>query len=208
MPPIRKALWDYYDRRVAQGVPGLANARTYWSGLGVETTEREIAEEAMELERRLRNLDPLMFADVGSGPGTFTAMLPGWGLAVDQSDAALRVLLERMPAMPAVRADAGNLPLRDGAVARFFAAHLYGLLLEDERRAFLSEARRVAAEVLLLDAGRPTGVNAEEWQHRTLLDGSQHRVFRRHFAADQLASEIRGEVLFGGRFYVLVRSRV
>jgi hypothetical protein len=58
--------------------------------------------------------------------------------------------------------------------------------------------------VLILDAGRPAGVEAAEWQERTLNDGRQYQVFRRHFDADTLAAEVGGQVLFDGTFYVLV----
>jgi hypothetical protein len=106
-----------------------------------------------------------------------------------------------------VRADGGSLPLKDKAVDRFFAAHLYGLLEGDDRHSLLQEARRVADEVIILDAGRPPGVNAEQWQDRTLPEGGSYRVYRRHFDPTTLAGEIRGQVLFAGRFYVLARAK-
>ena len=60
------------------------------------------------------------------------------------------------------------------------------------REPFLAEAHRVASEVVILDAGRPLGVSAEEWQERTLPGGGRYRVFRRHFDADALAAEVGG----------------
>ena len=57
---------------------------------------------------------------------------------------------------------------------------------------------------MILDAGRPLGVSAEEWQERTLPGGGRYRVFRRHFDADTLAAEVGGVVLFAGQFYVVV----
>ena len=54
--------------------------------------------------------------------------------------------------------------------------------------------------------GRPEGVNAEEWQERTLPGGDSYRVFRRHFDAEELAAEVGGVVLFAGQFYVLVST--
>jgi hypothetical protein len=80
------------------------------------------------------------------------------------------------------------------------------LLLPGERESFLAEAHRVASEVVILDAGCPEGVNAEEWQERTLPGGDRYRVFRRHFDADALAAEVGGVVLFAGQFYVLVST--
>jgi hypothetical protein len=200
----RPAIWEYYDRRVVQGVPGVANAVAYWSGLGVETSADEIAAEAEQLESALGRLAPSPFIEVGAGPGTFTEKIPGKGIAIDQSQAALRTLSDRMPAVPVVRADAFHLPVHDRAVRRVFAAHIYGLLDRVSAARLISEARRVADEVLVLDAGCPEGVPREHWQDRTLPDGSRWKIYRRHFQPGDLAGEIGGSVLFGGRFYVLV----
>jgi SAM-dependent methyltransferase len=200
----RRNLWEYYDRRVTERLPGIDNAHAYWTGLGVEVTVEDIAAEASQLEQCLRVLPPARFVDVGAGPGSFTRLLPGTGLAIDQSQRALQALKALVPHVPAVRADALHLPLADRSVNRLFAAHLYGVLLPDEREVLLAEARRVAREVLVLDAGRPEGVRAAEWQERTLEDGKPYRVFRRHFDAETLASEIGGNVIFDGSFYVLV----
>lgn len=202
----RPGLWEYYERRVVQGVPGISNAVAYWSGLGVATSPEDIAAEAMEVEIALRSLPPATFVEVGAGPGTFTNMLPGWGVAIDQSAAALRTLLGRNPSVPVLRADARHLPLTDGAVERVFATHIYGLLDIPTAAAVTSEARRVAHNVVILDAGRPHGVPAEQWQQRTLPDGSEWQIFRRHFTPDALADEVSGSVLFGGRFYVLIAT--
>jgi SAM-dependent methyltransferase len=203
----RLALWDYYDRRVIEGVRGIGHAQAYWSGLGVAVEAEEIADEAAQVERLLRELDVATFVDVGCGPGTFTSMMSGLGVAVDQSHSALRFLRSEVLRIPAVRADALALPLRNKAVVRFFASHLYGLLQPEEARAFLLEARRVADELIILDAGRPPGVSAEGWQVRTLPDGGVYRVYRRHFAPGVLAGEVGGEVLFAGRFYVMTRGK-
>lgn len=202
----RPSLWEYYDRRVAQGVPGISNAVAYWSGLGVATSADDIAAEAMQVEKALRSLPPATFVEVGAGPGTFTNMLPGWGLAIDQSAAALRTLLKGNPSVPVLRADARHLPLTDRAVERVFATHIYGLLDAPTATAVIDEARRVAHQVVILDAGCPQGVPKQHWQQRILPDGSQWQIFRRHFTPDALADEVSGSVLFGGRFYVLIAA--
>jgi len=103
-------------------------------------------------------------------------------------------------------ADATGLPVATNAVTRVFAGHLYGHLEPDERSAFLGESRRVGDELVILDSGLPPGANAEEWQRRTLRGGTTHTVYKRHFNVDALATEIGGEPLFGGRYYVLVRA--
>jgi hypothetical protein len=77
---------------------------------------------------------------------------------------------------------------------------------EEERRPFVSEARRIAEELVVDDAGRPPGVPTEHWQLRALGGGEIFRVFRRHFDAAALAAEIDGQPLFSGRFYVMVTA--
>lgn len=199
----RASFWEYYDRRAAQGVRGIANAVDYWTGLGVPATAADIEAEARELQRRLRRLTPARFVELGAGPGTFTADLPGEGVALDQSDAALRVLRANHRHVLVVRADALHLPFPDKALGRAVAAHLYGLLPPEDRRALVTEGRRVAGELVVVDAGRPDGVPGEHWQDRTLPDGGRYRILRRHFTGEELADELGGRSLFSGRFYVL-----
>ena len=200
----RQRSWEYYDRRAQEGQRTVRHAAEYWTGLGVKTTEAEIETEGLELRGLLRSLSPATFAEVGAGPGTFTSDLPGRGLALDQSDAALRVLLAGSPTIPAVRADACRLPFPDRALERVIATHIYGLLRKPERRSFLAEAHRVADELLVLDAGRPMGVAAEQIQRRTLSSGERFEIYRRHFDAEELARELGGHPVFAGRFYALV----
>jgi hypothetical protein len=198
--------WEYYDRRAAEGTRTIGHALAYWTGLGVKATATEIEEEAAQIRRLISSVPPSPFLEVGAGPGTFTADLPGWGCALDQSEAALRVLRLGLPKIPVIRGDALRLPLRDRAVARLFATHIYGLLTKKEGGPFLSEARRIADELVVVDAGRPTGVPAQHWQRRTLGGGETFRVFRRHFDAERLAAELDGRPLFSGRFYVVVSA--
>lgn len=215
----RVQLWDYYDRRVqfrAQNALARAqdddrrdvrSALEYWHGLGVAATASELRVEGAQVREALHSLEPTTYLEVGSGPGTYTSILPGKGIALDQSAAALRVLLSRESGIPVIRADALQLPLRDQSVGRVFAAHIYGILAEPDRATLLQEARRVGSQIIVLDSGRPAGVSAEEWQQRTSgLDRQLYRVLRRHFDAHEVADEIGGKVLFAGRFYVVVIS--
>lgn len=199
-----RAIWEYYDRRSTQRAPGVGNAVAYWQGLGVACTTEEVAAEAVEVERLVRSLAPARFLDVACGPGTFTGMLAGEGVALDQSaNAVERVAREHAHATP-VRGDAMEMPFRESSFDRAFISHLYGLLQSDDSSALLAEARRVAREVLILDAGRPEGVARQEWQDRTLPDGSAYRIYRRHLGAQELASEVGGKPVFAGMFYVMV----
>lgn len=199
-----RAIWEYYDLRSSQRAPGIDNAVAYWQGLGVACRSEEVAAEAAEVERMLRSLSQDTFLDVGCGPGTFTGMLSGRGIAFDQSASALsRVTREHARVSP-VRGDALELPFRDLSFELALVSHLYGLLQDRDSDALLAEVRRVAREVMILDAGRPDGVAGEEWQDRSLPDGSHHRVFRRHFRVGDLALEVGGKAVFAGSFYVMV----
>jgi hypothetical protein len=214
----RVQLWDYYDRRVEFRAQNAArgqddesrqvrNALEYWHGLGVAASAAELEAEDAHVRGVLNSLESTTYLEVGSGPGTYTSILPGKGIALDQSATALRVLGSRLSGISAIRADALQLPLRDRSVGRVFAAHIYGILAGPDRTTLLQEARRVGSQLVVLDAGRPTGVSAEEWQQRTTgLDRQLYRVLRRHFDAHELADEIGGKVLFAGSFYVVVIS--
>jgi hypothetical protein len=201
----KRSTWEYYDRRVSLGVPGLDRAIEYWSGLGLEVSAADLEEEGAHVRELLASLPETTFLEAAAGPGTFTGFLPGQGVASDQSASALARLRADHPGVSAARADVTALPFHDRSFGRYFAAHIYGLLQPEEARATIDEAKRVAAELVVLDAGRPPGIASEEWQHRTLPDGGQYRIYRRHFEPEVLASELGGTVLFGGSFYVLVR---
>jgi demethylmenaquinone methyltransferase/2-methoxy-6-polyprenyl-1,4-benzoquinol methylase len=50
-------------------------------------------------------------------------------------------------------------------------------------------------------------VEPEQWQERTLNDGSRHLVYKRYLGGRQLADELGGEVLFDGTWFVAARVR-
>jgi ubiquinone/menaquinone biosynthesis C-methylase UbiE len=144
--------------------------------------------------------------DVGCGTGYMTRHLPGPIVGLDRSPGMLRVARRRV-AGPLVVADALALPFRDGAFGRAFAGHVYGHLTPGRARRFVDGAFRVAHELVVLDSALRPDVRTEEVQERTLDDGSVHRVYKRYFAAEALAEELSsGEVLFDGRWFVLVRA--
>jgi len=205
-PTDRTSLWTYYERRAPDYDGGVSGAEKYFSSLGAEADPKVIAAEREQVIRALSRLPPARFLDVGAGPGVFTTLLPGRGCALDQSEAALQRLRRNSAGVPVLRGDAARLPLAAKALARVFAGHLYGHLEEEERVAFLTEVRRVADELVILDSGRPSGARAEEWQRRTLADGTSYTVYKRHFEVDVLLAEVGGEALFSGRYFVLVRS--
>jgi hypothetical protein len=199
-------MWAYYDRRVAQREPGPESVFTYFRGRGAKADLQAIKTELREVNLRLNELPPRSFLDLGAGPsGAFTHELPGHGFALDQSLAALRRLRVAVPSVALIRADATHVPVSQRVLGRVFISHLYGLLLPDERAALISEASRVGHEIVILDCGRPPGARAEEWQTRTLPDGTEYPIFRRHLDVETLLREVGGDGLFDGQYFVMIR---
>jgi Methyltransferase domain len=206
LPDRRASLWAYYDRRAPEYTGGVEGAYRYFRGVGVDVDREALRAELRTVIHQLAQLSPCDFVDVGAGLGVFTSRMPGSGFAIDQSENVLRRLRATVGAVPVIRADATALPLRANAVTRLFAGHLYGHLEPSEAARFLVEARRVADELVILDSGHPPGAPAEAWQTRSLADGSTHTVYKRHLDVDVLLAEVGGDLLFGGDYYVLVRS--
>ncbi len=46
----------------------------------------------------------------------------------------------------------------------------------------------------------------ELWEERLLNDGSRHQIYKRYFAAEQLADEIYGETLMDGTWFLAARA--
>jgi hypothetical protein len=60
---------------------------------------------------------------------------------------------------------------------------------------------------VVVDAALRDDVEAEEWQERMLSDGSRFEVYKRFFTGRGLAEELGGgEILFEGRWFVVVRA--
>jgi NAD(P)-dependent dehydrogenase (short-subunit alcohol dehydrogenase family) len=105
---------------------GVEGAHAYFADLGVDVDLEALRAELEEVEERLGGLDPVLFLDVGAGPGVFTGIVPGTGLALDQSDVALQRLRSEVDAVPVVCGDATALPVRSRGVTRLFAGHCTG----------------------------------------------------------------------------------
>jgi demethylmenaquinone methyltransferase/2-methoxy-6-polyprenyl-1,4-benzoquinol methylase len=113
----------------------------------------------------------------------------------------------RVPDGRFVVADALPLPFEDGEFQRLFTGHFYGHLEEEARARFLSEARRVAGELVVADTALQPDHEPVEWQERVLNDGSRHEVYKRYFSGEGLAEELGGgEVLHAGPWFVVVRK--
>ncbi len=88
-----------------------------------------------------------------------------------------------------------------------FTSHFYGHLLPVERKRFVAEPKRVGAQLVVAESALRPGVKGEEWQERTLGNGSRHRVYKRYFSGPAPASELGGgDVLHEGCWFVLVAA--
>jgi ubiquinone/menaquinone biosynthesis C-methylase UbiE len=192
----------YYEQRAAE-------YDDWWLGRGVFAARERPGwdDEVAAVLDAVRALAPARVLDVACGTGFVTRHLRGDVVGLDQSAAMVAIAASRLPQGLAVQGDAVPLPFADGAFDRVLTGSFYGHLVEGERERFLAEARRVARELVVLDAAlRADGV-PEEWQERKLNDGSRHRVYKRFFTPEGLAAELGGgRVLHAGRWFVMVAS--
>ena len=143
--------------------------------------------------------------DVACGTGFLTRHLRGAVTCLDQSGEMLAIARERVTDGTFVQAEALPLPFGDGAFDRVFTGHYYGHLEEPERERLLAEAARVARELVVVDPHERPDHEPEEWQDRTLNDGSVHRVYKRYFTGATLSTELEGDVVFDGTWFVMAR---
>lgn len=193
----------YYGRRAAEYDDAYLGTGAYsgrdWPGF---------EEELDEVRALLEGLPPARVLDIGCGTGFMTRHLRGEVVGLDQSEETLEIARRRVAGAAFARGDALNLPYPADSFDRVFTGNFYGLLLPPERRAFLTEARRVAPELLVFEtslaAKRKYG---EGFQERVLSDGSRHSVYRKYFSAEDLARELGDvRVLFKGDHFVLTSS--
>jgi demethylmenaquinone methyltransferase/2-methoxy-6-polyprenyl-1,4-benzoquinol methylase len=199
---VNDAMRSYYDDRAAE-------YDDWWQGTGLfaHRDRPGWATEVGELIDVIGSLAPARVLDVACGTGFLTRHLRGDVVGLDQSARMTALAATRLPGGTAIRGDAVPLPFGDDEFDRVFTANFYGHLLPGEREDFLAQARRVARELVVVDAARPDGVVAEEWQERALNDGSRHRVYKRFFRAAELAAELGGgTVLHEGRWFVVVAA--
>jgi ubiquinone/menaquinone biosynthesis C-methylase UbiE len=202
MNVIDEKMRRYYDARAAE-------YDDWWLGTGVFASRERPgwAREREALAAVVRDLEPVRTLDVACGTAFLTRVMSGQVTAIDQSAQMVEIARVRLEFARVLQADAVPLPFAADEFDRVFTSHFYGHLLEAERAPFLTEARRVAEELVVVDSAlRPDG-DAEAWQERTLNDGTTHRVYKRWFTGDGLAAELGdGEVLFDGDWFVAVRS--
>jgi demethylmenaquinone methyltransferase/2-methoxy-6-polyprenyl-1,4-benzoquinol methylase len=194
---------EYYDTRAPE-------YDEWYLGLGrFEALDRPDWEQDLrELVTAIACLPPARTLDVACGTGYLTRHLRGAITALDQSERMLAIARERLPTATVVRGEALELPFADSSFDRVFTSHFYGHLQEPERNAFLSEARRVAPELVVVDAALRRGRQPAEYQQRTLNDGSRFEVYKRYFEGPDLINELGpGQVLVENRWFVLIASR-
>jgi ubiquinone/menaquinone biosynthesis C-methylase UbiE len=194
---------EYYDTRAPEYDDwylgrGLYAARDR-PGWDAELRQLFEALEALPAKRTL---------DVACGTGFLTRHLRGDVVGVDQSPRMLEEAARQAPHATYVQADAFELPFPDGVFDRVLTGHFYGHLYPDDANRFLAEARRVAEELVIVDAARAAGEGIEEHvSTRVLNDGSTWEVFKRYFTSSQLLEELGGgKVLLEGRQFLVVRA--
>jgi ubiquinone/menaquinone biosynthesis C-methylase UbiE len=192
----------YYERRAPE-------YDDWWLGTGLfgDRYRPGWDEERTALTRTLEALAPVRTLDVACGTGFLTQHLQGEITGLDQSPSMLELARAKVPTGRFVQGDALELPFPDDSFERVLTSFFYGHLEEDDRQAFLGEARRVAGELVVVDSALHEGVQPVEWQERLLNDGSRWQVYKRYFEPGPLADELGGgQTLFAGRFFVAVQA--
>ena len=192
----------YYERRAPE-------YDDWWLGTGVfgDRYRPGWDEERTALTRTLEALAPVRTLDVACGTGFLTQHLQGEITGLDQSPSMLELARAKVPRGRFVQGDALEPPFPDDSFERVLTSFFYGHLEEDDRQAFLGEARRVAGELVVVDSALHEGVQPVEWQERLLNDGSRWQVYKRYFEPGLLADELGGgQTLFAGRFFVAVQA--
>jgi ubiquinone/menaquinone biosynthesis C-methylase UbiE len=192
----------YYDRRAPE-------YDDWWLGTGLHAGRDRPGwhEEVEALIGALAALPPARTLDVACGTGFLTQHLPGQVVGLDQSDSMLEIARDRVPGASFVRGNGIELPFPDKAFDRVFTGHFYGHLEEADRRRFVTEARRVAGELVVVDSALRPEHEPVEMQERVLKDGSRWEVYKRYFTAEGLARELGGGcVVHAGRWFVAARA--
>jgi ubiquinone/menaquinone biosynthesis C-methylase UbiE len=191
----------YYDRRAPE-------YDDWWLGRGLyaDRVRPGWEDELRLLEGVIRDLPPTRTLDVACGTGFLTRHLRGDVVGLDASERMLEIARGQASQARFEHGDALSLPFEDDAFDRVFTSYFYCHLETRERERFLAEARRVAPELVVVASIQGDGDAPERWEDRRLEDGSQWNVYKRVFEGPDLADELQGEVLFKGRWFVVVRA--
>jgi SAM-dependent methyltransferase len=176
-----------------------------WLGRGRYARRRRLGwdREVAELSRFVAGLPPASTLDVACGTGFLTQHLHGEVVGLDQSEAMLDIARRRLKQARLLRGDALSLPFANRAFARVFTSFFYGHLDECARRRFVSEGRRVAPELIVVEGTLRSDLPPARTEERCLSDGSRWLVYTRYFTGEGLAGELGGgTVLFDGDWFV------
>jgi ubiquinone/menaquinone biosynthesis C-methylase UbiE len=185
----------YYDRRAPE-----------YDGCWHHHLERH-RQEVETLLRTLASQPPARTLDVACGTGFVTRHLPGQVVGLDQSASMLEIARTQAPNASYLVGDAFELPFEDGAFERIFSGHFYGHLEERDQTRFLTEARRVAPELVVAESAIHDDLEPVGWEERVLRDGSRWQVYKRYFEPEELLEELGGgRILFAGSRFLLVAS--
>jgi SAM-dependent methyltransferase len=184
----------YYHLRAAE----------YDLGAWDPETDEQAAELANIVEV-VSSLPPARTLDVACGTGFLTQHLHGELTLLDASEDMLAIAAARVPAAELVRAEALPLPFPDASFERVFSSHFYDHLRPVDRKRFLTETRRVASELILVQqTGAPT--HREGSELRTLQDRSRHEIYKVYFTPESLLVELGGgELPYRGRLLFVAR---
>lgn len=191
----------YYDRRAPE-------YDDWWLGEGLFADRERPGwdEERARLGGAIADLEPVRTLDVACGTGFLTRHLRGEVVGLDASERMLALARQQARHATFVQGDALSLPFDDGMFDRVFTSYFYCHLEESDRERFLAEARRVAPELVVVASRRGDEDTAERWDERFLKDGSRWTVYKRVFEGADLAQELGGEILFEGRWFLVVRA--
>jgi ubiquinone/menaquinone biosynthesis C-methylase UbiE len=191
----------YYDARADE-------YDDWWLGHGlyVDRDRPGWDDARTELASAIAALPPARTLDVACGTGFLTQHLRGEIVGLDASERMLANARRRVPRAEFVRGDAIALPFPDGAFERLFTSYFYCHLEEEARARFLLEARRVAAELVVVASVLGDEDAPSRFEKRVLRDGSTWTVFKRCFTGPDLADELAGELVFRNRYFLVVRA--
>ena len=192
----------YYDTRAPE-------YDDWYRGTGLFTDRERPGwdDELAELTSVIERLPAGRTLDVACGTGFLTRHLRGTVVGLDQSRRMLDEATRQAPNASFVQGDALALPFPNTSFSRIFTGHFYGHLREPERAAFLGEAKRVAAQLVIVDSSRAHSELDDDVQERVLNDGTRWEVYKRWFTGAGLAAELGGgEVLHDGRWFVAVST--
>jgi demethylmenaquinone methyltransferase/2-methoxy-6-polyprenyl-1,4-benzoquinol methylase len=193
---------EYYDRR-APTYDDWYLGRGRYADRDAEAWERDLT----GLVATVAALPSARTVDVACGTGFLTRHLRGEVVGLDQSANMLEHAAQAAPQATFVQGDGLALPFADDTFDRVFTGHFYGHLDPAERERFLAEARRVARELVVVDAAVRPDHDPEEIQQRELPDGTVWPVLKRYYTPESLLGELGGgETLYEGPWFLVVQA--